>query len=92
MKVPKELWQIPPQTFEWYRKAALERAQFERFDDGSWYAEIPGFQGVWANELTQEQCRQVLAEVLEEWLALKLKDADNDLPVLEGIALLSSAS
>jgi len=92
MSGPKKLWQIPAQTLTQYCKAALERAHFEQLDDETWYAEIPGFAGVWANEPTQELCRQVLGEVLEEWLALKLEDADDDIPVLAGINLASSAA
>ena len=92
MSAPKKLWQIPAQTLTQYCKAALGPAHFERLDDGTWYAEIAGFPGVWANEPTQELCLQVLEEVLAEWLALKLEDADDDIPVLAGINLASSAS
>jgi predicted RNase H-like HicB family nuclease len=45
-------------------------------EDGSWFAEIPGFEGVWANGATVEECRQELQEVLEEWLILKIRDKD----------------
>jgi len=38
------------------------------------FGQIPGLRGVWANEDTQEQCREVLQEVLEEWLVLKIRD------------------
>jgi predicted RNase H-like HicB family nuclease len=40
-------------------------------EDGTWFAEIPGFEGVWANSKTVENCRNELIEVLEEWLILK---------------------
>lgn len=86
-----DLWQIPPETLSRYEKAALETAHFERLEDGSWYAEIPGFPGVWANEKTQEACREQLGEVLKEWLALKLQDGDDDIPVVAGIDLRSIA-
>jgi hypothetical protein len=29
--------------------------------------------GVWANESTLDACREVLQEVLEEWLVLKIR-------------------
>jgi predicted RNase H-like HicB family nuclease len=32
--------------------------------------------GVWANEDSLDRCREVLQEVLEEWLLLKLRDRD----------------
>ena len=85
----KGLRQIPQDIFEQYKKAALEKARLEQLSDGTWYAEIPGFPGVWANDRDKEKCRQVLAEVLEEWLALKIQDGDDDIPVVGGINLLS---
>jgi predicted RNase H-like HicB family nuclease len=50
-------------------------------EDGTWFVEIPGFEGVWANGNTVEDCRLELIEVLEEWLILKLKD-DDPVPVV----------
>lgn len=35
-------------------------------DDGTFYGEIPGFQGVYANAATLEACRDELEEVLED--------------------------
>jgi len=57
-----------------YKK--LNQAQYKILDDGSYFGEIPGLQGVWASEKTLEECRETLREVLEEWLILKLKDGD----------------
>lgn len=57
-----------------YIQKALEIAKYKILDDGSWFAEIPGFQGVWANAKTVEDCRKELMEVLEEWLILKIRD------------------
>jgi predicted RNase H-like HicB family nuclease len=71
--------------FEYTRKA-LEKAVYKRLDDGTWFAEIPGFKGVWANGNTVEQCRTELLEVLEEWLILKLRDKD-PIPEVEGVDL-----
>ncbi len=54
-----------------YIRAAMERAQYKILEDGTYFGEIPGFQGVWANESAHEECRGVLQEVLEEWLLLR---------------------
>lgn len=59
-----------------YAEKAIERAIYKQLEDGTWFAEIPGFQGVWANGKTVESCRKELWEVLEEWLILKLRDGD----------------
>ena len=57
-----------------YIQKALENAQYKKLDNSTWFAEIPGFQGVWANAKTVEGCRHELQEVLEEWLMLKIRD------------------
>ncbi|GFP20642.1 hypothetical protein HKBW3S03_02145 [Candidatus Hakubella thermalkaliphila] len=49
-----------------YTQKALEKAEYKKLDDGTWFAEIPGFEGVWANGNTVEECRTELLEVLEE--------------------------
>jgi len=67
-----------------YIQGALEKAEYKKLDDGTWYAEIPGFEGVWANSISVEECRRELIEVLEEWLILKLKDGDT-VPVANDI-------
>ena len=59
-----------------YVQKALEDAQYKRLEDDTWFAEIPGFSGVWANAQTVETCRRDLSEVLEEWLLLKIRDGD----------------
>ena len=41
-----------------YIQKALEKALYKVLDDGTWFAEIPDFQGVWANASTVEECRQ----------------------------------
>ena len=69
-----------------YIQGAMERAEYKRLEDKSWFAEIPGFEGVWANGRSVEECRKELVEVLEEWLILKIRDRD-PVPVVKGIDL-----
>ena len=70
-----------------YIGAAMRRAKYEILsDDGSFYGEIPGFNGVYANAPTLETCRDELAEVLEEWLLFRLS-RNLALPVVDGIEL-----
>ena len=68
-----------------YIKAAMRRAQYKILpNDGSFFGEIPGLDGIWAQAETLEECRDELEDVLEEWLALSL--AKNlPIPVLDGI-------
>jgi len=66
-----------------YVQKALEKAQYKVLDNGTWFAEIPRFEGVWGNGKTVEECRHELQEVLEEWLILKIRDRD-PIPEIEG--------
>ena len=69
-----------------YIQAALEKAEYKRLEDKTWFAEIPGFDGVWANGKRVEWCRKELIEVLEDWLLLKLRDG-NPIPVVKGLGI-----
>ena len=55
----------------------LKKARYELLEDKTYYGEIPGLRGVWANAKKLEDCRRELQEVLEGWLMLKLRDGDS---------------
>lgn len=42
-------------------------------DDGAYWGEIPGFQGVWAKHKTLPGCQRELREALSDWIALRLR-------------------
>lgn len=69
-----------------YIRAAMRLAKYEILSDGTFYGEIPGFQGVYANEETLEACREQLQEVLEGWIILGLRPG-HTLPTVNGIEL-----
>ncbi len=70
-----------------YIEAAMRRARYEILsDDGTYYGEIPGFDGVYANADTLEECRAELQEVLEEWILLRVS-RHLSLPPVDGIQL-----
>lgn len=57
-----------------YIDMAVELAQYEIIeDDGSYWGEIPGFQGVWAKHQTLAGCQRELREALSDWIALRLR-------------------
>ena len=74
-----------------YIDKALKKAEYKKLEDGTWFTEIPGFEGVWANGKTVEKCRAELREVLDEWLVLKLKDGD-PIPSLGGVEIKIKAT
>ncbi|MCZ7614526.1 MAG: type II toxin-antitoxin system HicB family antitoxin [Ignavibacteriaceae bacterium] len=55
-------------------------------DDRSYYGEIPGFEGVYANASDLETCRNELKEVLEEWILLRVS-RNLEIPKVEGLSL-----
>ncbi len=70
-----------------YLEAAMRRANYEILpDDNTFYGDIPGFDGVYANSVNLETCRSELKEVLEEWILLSIS-RHLPLPIIDGIDL-----
>jgi len=59
--------------FAEYIKAALSRANYKILDNGEYVVTVPGLQGVWATGKTIEGARDELVEVIEGWIALRLR-------------------
>jgi predicted RNase H-like HicB family nuclease len=66
--------------------AAMRQAGYEMLSDGSYYGEISGFQGVWANARSLDACRKVLQEVLENWIVLGVR-LGHTLPIVDSLDL-----
>lgn len=70
-----------------YIRAAMRKARYEILpDDGTYYGEIPGLKGVYANAGSLEACREELEDVLEEWILFRIS-RNLALPVINGIKL-----
>jgi len=70
-----------------YLEAAMRHAHYEIIaDNGTYYGEIPECRGVYANAPTLEECRSELAQVLEDWLLLRIYK-NLTLPKIDGIEL-----
>lgn len=72
-----------------YIRVALQRADYEKLEDGSYYGEIPGLQGVYANAPTLDGCRQELQSTLEDWILFGPANGF-PIPVLQGIDLAAA--
>ena len=44
--------------------------------DGTYFGEIPGANGVWANTKNLEDCREELRGVLGDWVLLKVRERE----------------
>ncbi len=64
----------------------LTNARYEMIEDKSFYGEIPGLKGVWANGKTLEECRAQLKAALEDWIMFTLKDGGS----IPGIKIVTS--
>lgn len=55
-----------------YVEEALRRARYDKLEDGTFCAEVPRLRGVLATGETLEECRRQLAEVVEEWVLIRI--------------------
>ena len=76
-----------PSPLERYIALALRDARPRELEPGSWYAELDAFPGVWADGPSPKDCLDTLAEVLQDWLLVKLAHRDPDIPVVGQIDL-----
>ena len=68
-----------------YIDAAMAKACYETLsDDGSFFGRIPGFQGVWANADTLEECKKEIEDTLEDWLLFSIS-RNLVVPVVPGV-------
>lgn len=70
-----------------YIQNAMRLAKYEILEDGAYYGEIPGFDGVWAQADNLEACREELQSALEDWLVLGLH-MGHKIPAVAGIQLV----
>ena len=70
-----------------YLDAAMELAAYEIIEeDGCYWGEIPGCQGVWARHKTLPGCQRELREALSDWVALRLR-LGLEIPEIAGLNL-----
>jgi predicted RNase H-like HicB family nuclease len=55
-----------------YDARALHRAQYNTHEDGTFSATVRGLRGVIATGATIEACRHDLAEVVEQWVLVRV--------------------
>ena len=55
-----------------YVEQALRMARYDKLEDGTYYGEVPRLRGVLASGETLEACREQLAEVVEEWILVRV--------------------
>ncbi len=56
-----------------YVQTALKLAEYDTLEDGSYVATVEGLRGVIAIGDSIEECRRDLIEVIEGWIALRIR-------------------
>jgi predicted RNase H-like HicB family nuclease len=69
-----------------YIRKALERARYAQLEDGGFCATVRGLRGVIAIGRDVEACRNELAEVVEEWILVRVA-RQLDVPKLGGATI-----
>ena len=76
--------------FTEYVTAALSKANYKILDNGDYVATVPGLQGIWATGKTIEGARTELVEVIEGWIAVRLR-LGLPIPSIDNWAIEASA-
>ena len=69
-----------------YIDRSLHRAGYDKLEDGTFVGEVPGLQGVLAHADTLEDCREQLAEVIEEWILVRVSRG-LPIPAVDGVTV-----
>ena len=56
-----------------YIAKAVEKADYEKMENGRFFATIPGFKGLWAQGKTVEAARRELISTLEDWVLISFR-------------------
>lgn len=67
-----------------YIAKSVEKASYEKMENGRYFAAIPGFKGLWAEGKIIEAARRELISTLEDWVLLAFRFGDH-VPVVAGI-------
>ncbi len=73
-----------------YIDRALARATFDKLEDGTVAGEVPELPGVLATGATEAACRETLAEVIEEWVLVRVSRG-LAVPAIDGITVAVTA-
>jgi predicted RNase H-like HicB family nuclease len=75
-----------------YVETALRKARYEKLRDGTFYGEVPRLRGVLATGASLEACRDQLAEVVEEWILVRVARGLSVPPLGKAIVRVKQAS
>ena len=74
-----------------YVEQALRMARYDKLENRTYYGEVPRRCGVLASGETLEACREQVAEVVEEWILVRVAKG-LDVPSLGKVAVTCAVS
>lgn len=77
---------LPLQLVASYAYAAVRHARVSQIEDGLWFAEIAGFEGVWGEGSSPAMAEADLLASIPGWVELKLEAGDT-VPSIDGFDL-----
>ncbi len=77
-------------TYLEYLNAAMKKAEYERMDDGRYFASIPNFDGLWAIGSTIDEASRELYAALDVWLDVRIKIGKQRPPLVDGFDLFAA--
>jgi predicted RNase H-like HicB family nuclease len=81
-----------PDMIREYVETALRKARYEKLRDGTFYGEVPRLRGVLATGASLETCRDQLAEVVEEWVLVRVARGLSVPPLGKAVVRVKQAS
>jgi predicted RNase H-like HicB family nuclease len=75
-----------------YVETALRKARYEKLPDGTFYGEVAPLRGVLATGASLEGCRDQLAEVVEEWILVRVARGLSVPPLGKAVVRVKQAS
>lgn len=78
---------LPVKVLEQYADIATRHGRVSLLDDETWYADVVFLQGVWGEGTNPDEALADLQESIYEWLVVKLRAGDDDIPAVGGIFL-----
>jgi predicted RNase H-like HicB family nuclease len=75
-----------------YVETALRKARYEKLRDGTFYGAVPRLRGVLATGASLEACRDQLAEVVEEWVLVRVARGLSVPPLGKAVVRVKQAS
>jgi predicted RNase H-like HicB family nuclease len=74
-------------TYLEYLRAVMTHADYEKIEDGRYFASIPQFEGLWAVGNSRDDVEKELYDALDNWIDVTIKIGHRQPPTVDGLDL-----